>query len=74
MKKVYLLLTAICLTALTGCIKEEPYTLEEATIEVNLDTRSGTVSEQQGDRIEDVMIWVFKDEANNWNTLAGWRT
>ena len=74
MKKVYLLLTAICLTALTGCIKEEPYTLEEATIEVNLDTRSGTVSEQQGDRIEDVMIWVFRDEANNWGTLAGWRT
>lgn len=72
MKKVYLLLTAICLTALTGCIKEEPYTLEEATIEVNLDTRSGTVSEQQGDRIEDVMIWVFKGE--NWGTLAGWRT
>ena len=74
MKKVYLLITAICLTALTGCIKEEPFTLEEATIEVNLDTRSGAVSEQQGDRIEDVMIWVFKDEANNWNTLAGWRT
>ena len=74
MKKVYLLLTAICLAALTGCIKEEPYTLEEATIEVNLDTRSGEVSEQQGDRIEDVMIWVFSGEANNWNTLAGWRT
>ncbi len=72
MKKVYLLLTAICLAALTGCIKEEPYTLDEATIEVNLDTRSGTVSEQQGDRIEDVMIWVFKGE--NWGTLAGWRT
>ena len=74
MKKVYLLLTAICLAALTGCVKEEPYTLEEATIEVNLDTRLGTVSEQQGDRIEDVMIWVFRGEANNWNTLAGWRT
>ena len=72
MKKVYIFLTAICLVALTGCIKEEPYTLEEATIEVNLDTRSGTVSEQQGDRIEDVMIWVFKGE--NWGTLAGWRT
>ena len=72
MKKVYLLITAICLTALTGCIKEEPFTLEEATIEVNLDTRSGTVSEQQGDRIEDVMIWVFK--GTDWGTLAGWRT
>lgn len=72
MKKVYLLLTAICLTALTGCVKEEPYTLEEATIEVNLDTRSGEVSEQQGDKIEDVMIWVFK--GTDWGTLAGWRT
>ena len=75
MKKVYLLLTAICLAALTGCVKEEPYTLDEATIEVNLDTRSGTESEQQGDRIEDVMIWVFRGgDENNWNTLAGWRT
>ena len=72
MKKVYIFLTAICLVALTGCIKEEAYELEEATIEVNLDTRSGEVSEQQGDRIEDVMIWVFKGE--NWGTLAGWRT
>ena len=72
MKKVYLLLTAICLAALTGCIKEDPFTLEEATIEVNLDTRSGEVSEQQGDRIEDVMIWVFK--GTDWGTLAGWRT
>ena len=72
MKKVYIFLTAICLVALTGCIKEEAYELEEATIEVNLDTRTGEVSEQQGDRIEDVMIWVFKGE--NWGTLAGWRT
>ena len=72
MKKVYLLLTAICFAALTGCVKEEPYTLEEATIEVNLDTRSGEVSEQQGDKIEDVMIWVFK--GTDWGTLAGWRT
>ena len=72
MKKVYLLLTAICLAALTGCVKEEPYTLEEATIEVNLDTRSGEESEQQGDKIEDVMIWVFK--GTDWGTLAGWRT
>ena len=72
MKKVYIFLTAICLVALTGCIKEEAYTLEEATIEVNLDTRAGTVSEQQGDRIKDVMIWVFK--GTDWGTLAGWRT
>ncbi|MBQ2008124.1 MAG: hypothetical protein II236_05565 [Alistipes sp.] len=60
MKKVYLLLTAICLTALTGCIKEE-YTLEETAITVNVSTRAtGTASTEQGDGIQDVNVWAFK--------------
>lgn len=60
MKKVYLLLTAICLTALTGCIKEE-YTLEETAITVNVSTRAtGTQSTEQGDGIQDVNVWAFK--------------
>ena len=60
MKKVYLLLTAICLTALTGCIKEE-YTLEETAITVNVSTRAtGTQSTEQGDGINDVNVWAFK--------------
>ena len=60
MKKVYLLLTAICLAALTGCIKEE-YTLEETAITVNVSTRAtGTVSTEQGDKIQDVNVWAFK--------------
>ena len=78
MKKVYLLLTAICLTALTGCIKEE-YTLEETAITVNVSTRAtGTQSTEQGDGIQDVNVWAFKytvNEDNTWNvtdTATAW--
>ncbi len=78
MKKVYLLLTAICLAALTGCIKEE-YTLEETAITVNVSTRAtGTQSTEQGDGIQDVNVWAFKytvNEDNTWNvtdTATAW--
>ena len=84
MKKVYLLLTAICLTALTGCIKEEPYTLETATLEVNLtraegDTTESEGSKEQGDGIKDVMVWAFQCNADGvvedeQQTAVGWRT
>lgn len=68
MKKVYLLITAICLTALTGCIKEE-YTLEETAITVNVSTRAtGTQSTEQGDGIQDVNVWAFKYTVNDDNT------
>ena len=83
MKKVYLLLTAICLAALTGCIKEEPYTLETATLEVNLtraegDTTESEGSKEQGDGIKDVMVWAFQCDANGdvakeQQTATGWR-
>ena len=78
MKKVYLLITAICLTALTGCIKEE-YTLEETAITVNVSTRAtGTQSTEQGDGIQDVNVWAFKytvNDDNTWNvtdTATAW--
>ena len=78
MKKVYLLLTAICLTALTGCIKEE-YTLEETAITVNVSTRAtGTQSTEQGDGIQDVNVWAFKytvNEDKTWtvtDTATAW--
>lgn len=84
MKKVYLLLTAICLAALTGCIKEEPYTLETATLEVNLTRADGDATEsagsqEQGDGIKDVMVWAFQCDANGvvedeQQTAVGWRT
>ena len=61
MKKFGQILTvAICLTvALVGCIKEESYKVEKALLTVDL-TRGATGSQQQGDRIEDVMIWAFR--------------
>ena len=81
MKKVYIFLTAICLVALTGCIKEEAYELEQVSLQVSLDTRGATYSQQQGDKIEDVMLWAFKctlgdnglpSVADN-ATASGWR-
>ena len=61
MKKFGQILTvAICLTvALVGCIKEESYKVEKALLTVDL-TRGAASSQQQGDRIEDVMIWAFR--------------
>lgn len=83
MKKVYLLLTAICLTALTGCIKEEPFKLEQVSLSVSLETRSGaTTTQEQGDKIEDAMLWAFKCTLDNMDRpvvsdqnikATGWR-
>ncbi|MBQ8553021.1 MAG: hypothetical protein IJ431_02360 [Alistipes sp.] len=81
MKKVYLLLTAICLTALTGCIKEDPFKLEQVSLSVSLETRSSATSTQeQGDKIEDAMLWAFKCTLDNngfptnvASTATGWR-
>ena len=81
MKKVYLLITAICLTALTGCIKEEPFKLEQVSLSVSLETRSGaTKTQEQGDKIEDAMLWAFKCSLDDngfptevASTATGWR-
>lgn len=66
MKKFGQILTvAICLTvALVGCIKEESYKVEKALLTVDL-TRGAASSQQQGDRIEDVMIWAFRCKLND---------
>ena len=74
MKKVYIYIAAMCLAALTGCIKEDLNIAEEVTLEVSLDTREGTQgsSLNQGDKIKDAMVWVF--DTNNNNACVGWRT
>ena len=66
MKKFGQILTvAICLTvALVGCIKEESYKVEKALLTVDL-TRGAASSQQQGDLINDVMIWAFKCTLND---------
>lgn len=77
MKRVnYILSIAACLAALlTSCVKEEAYKLETLNLEVNV-TRAGSESEQQGDQIEDVMIWAFLKNPGGTveNKAAGWRT
>ncbi|MBR5493605.1 MAG: hypothetical protein IKV77_10865 [Alistipes sp.] len=76
MKRVnYIFSIAACLAALlTSCVKEEAYKLETLNLEVNV-TRAGAESEQQGDKIEDVMIWAFKKSGGAVeNDAKGWRT
>lgn len=77
MKRVnYIFSIAACLAALlTSCVKEEAYKLETLNLEVNV-TRAGTTSEQQGDKISDVMIWAFLKNPGGAveEKAAGWRT
>ena len=66
MKKVYLLITAICLTALTGCIKED-VELTEANVSMSITTRldlSSLSSKEQGDAIADINVWAFACDAD----------
>lgn len=67
---------AICAVALlSSCIKEESYVTQDVILDVQL-TRAGTTSEQQGDQIEDIMLWAFElngaGEVIN-NNPVGWR-
>ena len=63
---------AICLAAFfNSCVKEEIRVREEIQFDVNL-TRAGENSNQQGDQIEDVMIWAF--DVNDSYNCVGWRT
>lgn len=68
---------AICAVALlSSCIKEESYVTQDVILDVQL-TRAGTSSEQQGDQIEDIMLWAFElngdDEVINDGKPIGWR-
>lgn len=75
MKKVYIYIAAMCLAALTGCIKEEISTLSYVDLDVNV-TRAN-YSSQQGDQIEEIMIWAFEKNASGGvdsdKIAAGWR-
>lgn len=68
---------AICAAALlSSCIKEETYVTQDVLIDVTL-TRAGTSSAQQGDQIEDIMLWAFElndaGEVINDGKPIGWR-
>lgn len=72
----YTLAIAICAVALlSSCIKEESYVTQDVILDVQL-TRAGTDSAQQGDQIEDIMLWAFElngaGEVIN-NNPVGWR-
>ena len=67
MKKVYIFLTAICLVALTGCIKED-VDLTQANVSMSISTRVNlnSSSVEQGDAIGDINVWAFAcDEDGN---------
>ena len=70
----------MCLAALTGCIKEDPFEIKTAYLDVSIDTRSAESQQEQGDGIKDVMLWAFKctiDEngvaTNISETASGWK-
>lgn len=81
MKKVYIYIAAMCLAALTGCIKEDPFEIKTAYLDVSIDTRSAESQQEQGDGIKDVMLWAFKCTINPetnvvsdiHETASGWR-
>lgn len=65
MKKVYIFLTAICLVALTGCIKED-VDLTQANVSMSISTRVdlSSSSVEQGDAIGDINVWAFACDAS----------
>ena len=65
---------ALCFAAalLTSCIKEEVNKIENVVFEVKLTRAGGQTSTQQGDKIENIMVWAF--DVNNNYQKAGWCT
>lgn len=71
----HILAIAICAAALlSSCIKEESYVTQDVILDVQL-TRASTTSEQQGDQIEDIMLWAFERNSDGSinNNPVGWR-
>lgn len=71
----HILAIAICAAALlSSCIKEESYVTQDVILDVQL-TRAGATSEQQGDQIEDIMLWAFERNSDGSinNNPVGWR-
>lgn len=57
----YTLAIAICAAALlSSCIKEQPYELKIAQLEVAVTRADASTSKEQGDGIGNAMFWVFK--------------
>ncbi len=72
---------AICATLNVSCIKEEKYLVEDANVQVTLSTKASSSSEQ-GDGIEDVMLWAYTCNINQDGSIqnitqddpVGWKT
>ena len=57
----HILAIAICAAALlSSCIKEQPYELKIAQLEVAVTRADASSSQEQGDGIGNAMFWVFK--------------
>ena len=75
MKRFTHIISALCVAAMlmTSCAKEEVGPMTDIALMVNL-TRTGSTSEQQGDQIEEAMVWAFKNDGSTIaNDAAGWR-
>ena len=77
MKRFINILSIACLSAIlfAGCIKEESLSKSDLSLQVNM-TRGGADSEQQGDQIEEAMVWAFIKKNGSVISdvpAAGWR-
>ncbi|MBQ2026339.1 MAG: hypothetical protein II214_00370, partial [Alistipes sp.] len=63
---------ALCFAAalLTSCIKDEVNPIEDVVFKVNITRSGGDTSSQQGDKIDNIMVWAF--DVNNDFRKAGW--
>lgn len=77
MKRFINILSIACLSAIlfAGCIKEDSLSKRDLSLQVNM-TRGGADSEQQGDQIEEAMVWAFIKKNGSVISdvpAAGWR-
>lgn len=73
MKRIkHISVIALCFAAalLTSCIKDEVNPIEDVVFKVNITRSGGDTSSQQGDKIDNIMVWAF--DVNNGFRKAGW--
>ncbi|MBR2399789.1 MAG: hypothetical protein IKA96_07525 [Alistipes sp.] len=74
MRRFIYIISIVCLAMMfASCVKEESHSMTDVSLMVNL-SRAGSTSEQQGDQIEEAMVWAFQiNGAQISDNAAGWR-
>ncbi|MBO5465605.1 MAG: hypothetical protein J5989_08985 [Alistipes sp.] len=74
MRRFIYIISIVCLAMMfASCVKEESHSMTDVSLMVNL-SRAGSTSEQQGDQIEEAMVWAFQINGTQISdNAAGWR-